>query len=478
MMKTLNQVCFAGGVLMACLFAPQAHSAVTLTTLVSFTGTNGLYPGAAPYAGLALGGDGNFYGTAAGGGQFQKGTVFQLTPGGVFKSLLAFDGTNGANPAATLVQSADGSFYGTTQAGGPDDLGTVFQITTNGAIRTLLLFSASNHSASGASPTAPLFQASGGALVSTAQNGGPYTNLIPVAGGNGYGTVFQLDTNGQVRALASFSNTNGAYPSAGVVLGKDGNFYGTTTFGGSGIRTNWPGYGTIFRLARDGSFTNLYQFSGGSDGGLIYAGLVQGGDGSLYGAAFNGGAGYGTLFRFNPSGVFTNLHLFNDADGDSPYAGMIQASDGNFYGTTFGYFNQLTIGTIFRLSPGGAFTNLYSFPLSGTNGFHPIGALAQGPDGELYGTTSAGGALGYGTIFKLSVPMPPAILSASLSGGGFTFTWNAVAGQSYQAQFTSDLGAPAWQPLGSSLTATNGTVTVTDSSLLASRRLYRVVLLP
>ena len=115
------------------LVVPDACGGVMFTTLVSFTGASGAYPGANPYAGLALGSDGNFYGTTSSGGTNNLGTIFQLTPGGAFNSLLSFNGANGAAPYAALVQGVDGNFYGTTFAGGAGNWGTIFQITTNGA---------------------------------------------------------------------------------------------------------------------------------------------------------------------------------------------------------------------------------------------------------------------------------------------------------------------------------------------------------
>jgi uncharacterized repeat protein (TIGR03803 family) len=225
-----------------------------------------------------------------------------------------------------------------------------------------------------------------------------------------------------------------------------------------------------------GTLTNLYLFSGNDDGGFIYAGLVQGSDGNFYGAAFNGGtSGYGSLFRVDANGAFTNLHSFNGFDGGFPYSGLTQGSDGNIYGTTYQY-GAFNAGTIFKLTPSGAFTNLFTF--NGANGSQPGGVLVQGADGNFYGTTSQNGANGYGTIFRLSVPLPPVIQSVTLTNGTITFTWSAVAGQTYQVESKSDLTRINWRFLGGSFVATNGIMTTTDSIDSTSQLFYRVVLLP
>ena len=156
----------------------------------------GVYPGANPYAGLTLGLDGNFYGTTALGGTNNQGTIFQLTPGGVFTSLLSFNVTNGSNPYAALTPGADGFFYGTTFAGGVSNWGTIFQITITGAFTNLFSFIGADHPGQGANPGAALVQAADGSFYGTADYGGAYTNATQ--GGYGYGTVFRATTDGTV----------------------------------------------------------------------------------------------------------------------------------------------------------------------------------------------------------------------------------------------------------------------------------------
>ena len=158
-----------------------------------------------------------------------------------------------------------------------------------------------------------------------------------------------------------FGGPDGASPVVGLVQGSDGNFYGTTQGGGM------YGQGTIYRVNSAGSLTNLYSFTGTGDGAYPQAGLVRGSDGNFYGTTYSGGAhGLGTVFRLIGGGVFTNLYSFSgDSDGANPQAGLVQGSDGNFYGTTSSGGPSTNCpggcGTIFRISSAGSLTTLYLF---------------------------------------------------------------------------------------------------------------------
>jgi len=456
-----------------CLAPTAARGWVVLTTLVSFTGTNGACPGASPYGGLVFGPDGNFYGTTSSGGSNNLGTVFQLTPGGDFTSIFSFSGTNGAIPYATLTPGNDGNLYGTTFLGGVSNCGTLFLITTNGDFTNLFCFTQTSLPDQGVNPGAALVPDGAGNFYSTACYGGAYTNAVQ--GGYGYGTVFKLAGDGTVTALAFFDNTNGAFSAGGLVSGMDGNFYGTTTWGGQGIKT-FRGFGTIFKMSPDGTLTNIYLFTGGNDGGFIYAGLVQGTDGYLYGGAFNGGSlGYGTLFKVSTNGAFTLLHTFTYYDSGWPYGGLMEGNDGNFYGTAYGA--NSAYGSVFQLTPGGAFTNLVFF--NNANGSHPEGVLVQGPDNNFYGTTSLGGANGLGTIFRLSVPLPPVIETIGQTNGVVTFTWSAAVGQIYQPQYSTNLAQNHWSIMSKPIHAFSGTMTTTDAiEPGCPERFYRIALMP
>ena len=193
-----------------------------------------------------------------------------------------------------------------------------------------------------------------------------------------------------------FSGGTGPFnPHAGVIQGTDGNFYGTTVNGGSGL------YGTAFGLYPGGAFGVKHSFTNGVDGATPLAGLIQASDGNFYGASLHGvGASLGTLFRMTPANVFTPLHAFGGGDdGGNPLASLVQGSDGNLYGTaSTGGSNG--VGTVFSLSTNGLFTPLWSF--NSTNGSYPAGSLVQGSDGKFYGTTAAGGTQDLGTVFSLS----------------------------------------------------------------------------
>src|ERR1039458_4449499 len=171
-MKLFRILRLAAGISVMWLAVPGAWGGVAFTTLFSFTGTSGAYPGANPYAGLVLGSDGNFYGTTFSGGTNNDGTIFQLTPGGAFTSLLSFNGTNGAAPYAALVPGTDGNFYGTTFTGGVSNWGTIFQITTNGTFTNLFSFTGTNNPYLGANPGAALVQAGDGSFYGTTDYGG------------------------------------------------------------------------------------------------------------------------------------------------------------------------------------------------------------------------------------------------------------------------------------------------------------------
>jgi uncharacterized repeat protein (TIGR03803 family) len=318
-------------------------------------------------------------------------------PAQTFTRMASFNGANGSNPDASLTQGTDGNLYGTTSHGGTYGAGTVYKITLAGALTTLYDFSKGD----GAVPVdAPALGVDGNFYGTTFDGGtGKFCRF-------GCGTLFKISAGGGLTTLHGFGLTDGSNPAAGLVLGVDGSFYGTTVFGGA------YDAGTVFKMTSSGVLTTLYVFNG-IDGNQPYAELVQGTDGSLYGTTYQGGAsGYGTVFRVSPAGAMTVLHSFNGADGANPFAGLIQGVDGGFYGTTnYGGANgscsaggSVGCGTIYKITPDGTLTTLHSF--DSTDGAVP-GTLVQATDGNLYGTTVEGTPnsfcpLGCGTIFKIS----------------------------------------------------------------------------
>jgi uncharacterized repeat protein (TIGR03803 family) len=306
-------------------------------------------------------------------------------------------------------------------------------------------------------PVSGLVKGSDGNFYGATRSGGTSTNCY-----NGCGTVFRISPNGSFTNVHSFNGADGKWLRAALVQGCDGNFYGTTSSGG----TN--GYGTVFRVNPNSSFTNLYMFNSSDGGAGSDAELVQGSDGNFYGITAGGGAGgYGSVFRMSPSGNLTNLYTFHlYVDGAYPGGGLVQGSDGNYYGST--YFGGLNVqndyggrgyGTLFRISPDGIWTNLYTFSRDDTAYVHA--KLVQGSDGNFYGTSSFGGTNNQGIVFRFSVPLyaPPypinQITGVQTTATNIVFSIPSVAGETYQLQFTTDLTSGNWSNVPS-VVVTNG----------------------
>ena len=284
------------------------------TTLANFNST-GRAPSSVNYSPLVQGTDGNLYGTTAGGGVGGGfGTVFKITPGGTLTTLHSFSGTDGANPSGALVQGTDGNYYGTTVSGGvPYNVGTIFKITPGGTLTTLHSFSGTD----GANPSGALVQGTDGNFYGITTSGTVfemtpsgllttlYTSLSLFGGGslvqgtdgNFYGTslrgtVFKITPSGVLTTLHTFGGTDGNSPFGTLIQATDGNFYGTTELGGA------YGDGTVFKITLSGVLTTLHNFVLNDEGGDPCEGLVQGTDGNLYGTTIVGGANnLGTIFR-------------------------------------------------------------------------------------------------------------------------------------------------------------------------------------
>jgi uncharacterized repeat protein (TIGR03803 family) len=447
----------------------HAQASAVFTTLYSFSSTN---DGANPQAALVQGSDGDFYGTTFAGGTNGDGTVFKISTNGSFTRLYSFTGgTDGEGPVAGLVDDSDGNFYGTTSVGGihagTNGYGTVFQISTNGVLTGVHSFTGFND---GAYPQAALVQGSDGYFYGTTYAGGAYSNQY-----GGFGTVFKINNNGALTNLHSFSGGNdGGYPAGGLAQGTDGNFYGTTVNGGT--NGSW---GSVFKITTNGTLTSLHSFSPPGVGSAGPSGLMQGSDGYFYGTTFWGGVygygdGFGTAFQISTNGALTNLYLFlPDNDVEHPHAGLVQGSDGNFYGTT-GSGGTNSYGTVFKITPNGALTSLYSFT-NGIDGSRPECPLVQGSDGSFYGTSSSGGFGGAGTIFRLTIM--PEFQAVTLTNSTLSLTWSTEAGGRYQLQCNSNLSSSNWINLNSPVTATGATLSTTDSVTNTPQRFYRLVLL-
>jgi uncharacterized repeat protein (TIGR03803 family) len=327
----------------------------------------------------------------------------------------SFAGTGmGYTPNSGLVQGTDGNFYGTTNSGGSAGYGIVFQLTPSGQFT--LLHSFGGNTTDGGNPAGP--------LVADAQ--GNFYGVATIGGAHGQGSVFKITPGGQETQLYSFSgnggvpNSNDGATPVGLLLATDGNFYGTTVSGGT------AGWGTVFKMTSSGSESILYSFVGGqTDGQSPQAGLVQGSDGNLYGTTASGGPrGEGTVFRISTGGTEGVLHYFTDlTDGSIPYSVLIQATDGNLYGTTYagGSYGG---GTVFRVAPTtGAETVLYSFSGGGAQAGSPDGAgvftgVIQATDGDIYGSTNFGGAYNDGVVFRITMSGAATMLHSFTGSGG------------------------------------------------------------
>ena len=336
-------------------------TAGALTTLYNFCSLTDCADGESPYTGPVQATNGNFYGTTLSGGAYKSGTVYEVTQGGTQTTLYSFcakfECADGTAPSG-LVQGTNGAFYGTTPNSGDNngynESGTVFKITASGKLTTLHVFCTDAPTCTdGYQPQAGLVQGTNGDFYGTTSAGGAH----------GGGTVFKITPGGTLATLYNFCSVGGTEcedgmePYAPLIQGTDGNFYGTTLAGGNGN-------GTVFKITPAGILTTLYLFCSVNtdgvctDGESPYAGLVLGSDGNFYGTTRYGGAHKsGTVFRFTPNVGLATLYSFCSeggslcTDGQYPNAGLVQATNGSFYGAT-DLGGAYGVGTIFSLSVG------------------------------------------------------------------------------------------------------------------------------
>jgi uncharacterized repeat protein (TIGR03803 family) len=448
------------------------------------------------YDEVIQGADGNFYGTTVLGGSGLClgpfgvqgcGTVYKLTPSGVQTVLYSFQldsggatAVNGIYPYGGLVQGSDGNFYGTASAGGNVNAscngytlgcGVVFKLTPTGHYTVLHAFNGV-FASEGGSPTGRLLLSPNGRLYGTTYAGGN------VQGAFNQGTIFSMTLAGAFTTIYSFDSahliTDGVHPYAGVIQGTDGNLYGTTVFGG----TN--NLGTVFKISRAGGAIQLLHSFAPVDGTRPYAALVQATDGKLYGTASAAGAldvyyQQGTIFRVTTTGTFAKLWDFNATDpsvtGINPYGALNQASDGNLYGTTLA--GGAGAGTIFKMTLAGKLTQLLSFD-SVTDGAYPRSVPLQASDGTLYFTTSTTtNGTDEGDVVQLSngLPAPAPAIVRFYPTSGIVGTKVTVTGRHFiGATAVAFNGTPATFTVKSTTSlvatvpagATTGPITVTN----------------
>jgi uncharacterized repeat protein (TIGR03803 family) len=356
-----------------------------LKTLHQFygRGVSGNVPGAfANLGALVEGRDGNFYGCVP---QLfnallnlDDGAIFRITGPGSFTVLASFIAPNGEAPVGVLL-GQDGNLFGADVEGGIRNDGTLFRLTPQG-LRTIVNFNGVN----GTFPT-PIIQGRDGDLY------GAYRGSSANPGG-----LFRRTRKGKLVWQVLFQGTNGAWPTAALFQANDGDFYGTTSAGGTALN------GTVFRLTPSGVLTTLYSFGGGADGAAPQAPLVQDKQGNLYGTTYLGGiSGSGTVFKVITTRMFTSLYSFTaGADGGFPLEGLTLGDDGNLYGVTVGGGSNFA-GTVFQITPAGVFTSLHSFSFF-NGGSLPYSALVKGANGMFYGATLLGETSGYGSLYSMT----------------------------------------------------------------------------
>jgi len=402
------------------------------TTLYSFTnGTDGSGPAAGLIQSSA---DGNFYGTTSGqNGQHGFGTVFKYaTATSTLTTLYAFTGAgDGSVPLAGLVQGTDGNFYGTTSAGGTNGAGTIFQFQpSSGSLNTLYSFqclAANTGCTDGRVPLAGLIQGTDGNLYGTTSAGGT----------GGAGTIFNITTTGTLTTLYSFCVASGCIdgstPVAGLMQAADGNFYGTTQVGGT---TN---NGAVFKYTPGQGLTTLYSFTGsGPDGGSPAATLVLGTDGNFYGTTQQGGAGNsGTVFQVTPAGSLSSLPL-SGTDGSNPAAALVQcptsttscpSSGVSLYGTAKNGGSN-SDGTVFSVM----FTGPVTYTISGQvtlagSGLSGVTVTLSGSQSGTVVTNSSGG-YSFNVAGGGSYTVTPSLADYTFSPPSQTF--NSLSGNQTQ----------------------------------------------
>jgi uncharacterized repeat protein (TIGR03803 family) len=354
-----------------------------LTAIASFNGTsNGGYPS----GGVTVDAQGDIFGAAG-------NTVWEIKAGSntiTTLSTFSFGGSNPTGPNGPMIlDSADGLLYGTSTGGGTQaNGGTLWLVSTSGSSPAVL---ASFNPSQASFPTGPLVMDSQGDIFGTAKSGG--------TGGNG--AVWEWTPGrSSITVLGAFNGSgNGGGPGGGLVMDSQGNLFGTTYLGGPG------GYGTIWEIkAGTTGIITLASFNG-MNGLQPYGNVAIDAQGDLFGTAYGN-----TLWELKAgSSTITTIATFGGALGSSAEGGVTMDSSGDLFGTTT-YAGGHDVGTVWELAAGSqTITTLASFDL--TNGGNPQGGVTIGPRGTLYGTASAYGANGYGTVWEfqgafVSVPEP------------------------------------------------------------------------
>jgi uncharacterized repeat protein (TIGR03803 family) len=381
------------------------------TVLYSFTGGN---DGGSSYAGVVLDAKGNLYGTTDDGGASQFGVVFKVDKSGHETVLHTFSrGPEGNQPfAAGVILDPAGNLYGTTDFSGAGGQGAVYKLDTSGNATVVYAFPGA---AAGQFPfyNGVIFASD---RESDGQSAGHLYGTTFYGGSGGAGVLYQLDEDCNKTVLYSFSlfTAHGfGYPVGGVIRDSAGNFYGGTAAGQTDVGY---GYGVVYKVDTAGHATVLHNFTDGADGGYLYGSMLLDAAGNLYGTTYLGGAsGAGVVFKIDTSGDESVLYSFTGGtDGGYPVAGVIRDAAGNLYGTTYAG-GASNAGVVFKIDTSGNESVLYSFT-AGTDGGYPSAGVISDAAGNLYGTTSSGGAAYAGVVYKVDMSGNESVLY-SFTGG-------------------------------------------------------------
>jgi uncharacterized repeat protein (TIGR03803 family) len=448
---------------------------------------------------ISQGRDGNLYSSTASGGCHGNGAAFKVTPKGKLTTIKSFSlgAGDGIGPVSGLTLSTDGNYWGTTE-GEDFNSGSIFKMTASGTETNFSTVLGGTGQVNGGQPYAPPVEGMDGNFYGMTTSGGNSSKCT--YGDGGCGVVYKITSSGKYKLIYTFDQTNGGNPDSPLLLATDGNFYGTASLGGS-VGSTFLNAGVVFKITPGGKYTVLWAFCSVThcnDGANPIAGLVQGTDGNFYGTTEYGGLGTGgypegVIFKITPSGKLTALYNFcslsSCKDGANPIGGLVQATDGNFYGTTAaGGANGY--GNIFQITPKGDFTDLYDFAF--TTGVIPRVTLLQNTNGILYGDTVGGGTGTLvncggnrcGVFYSLNVGLKPFVAMVAWYGkvgktleilgqglsGTTAVSFNGTAATSFKAVSNTYLTAVI--PPG----ATPGFVTVTTpGGVLTTNRKFKVI---
>jgi len=411
---TCRRTLLSNILLLATLFTATMANAQTYTKLYTYPIGAGSYSGIVAPQVMSQGRDGNFYSTIANNGTHNVGTVYKMTIAGAPTTIYTF---------CSLTSCADGGYpFGGVTLGFDGNFYGTTQGGGSHAAGTVFKVTPTGtlttfwNFANGTDDSVPIYTTSLG------QDGNMYGVSVGQYNGQ-YGAFFKVSASGLFKALRDFNYVNGANPNL-PTQGTDGNFYGTAQFGGDPTCK----CGVVYKATAAGAITVLHTFKGYPTDGYRPIGiLVQGTDGNFYGTTYRGGVNNeGSVFKITPSGAYTLLYSFKFVNGNFdaqlPVAGLTLGTDGNLYGVGSAGGSK-NAGAIFKITPAGSESVLYNFcAVTCANGFAPATPLVLHTDGKFYGNTN-GNSLGGSVFYSFDVGFKPLV---------DLVTWSAQVGKTVE----------------------------------------------